>query len=654
MPIKKLQIKAGVNRENTRYTNEGGWYESNNVRFRQGYPEKIGGWAKLTEGSGVYSYVKGYARALLRWTQLSGVKLLGIGTDDKYYVEQGGVFTDITPLRVPAATINNGPFSQPFTYLANTLMLVHDDAHGANRGDYVTFSGATGLGGAVTADVLNTNHRIFFLGKIGGTTADLANYYYILLGVIDPSGATGNGGNSVVAAYEIHVSGNSVAAASGWGSGLYGFGDYGVGLATVPTSDFRTWNHANFGETLLASVPFGPLYKWQNDLSARMVAITGSGAPTTHSKLLISDTSRFVFVFGTNPYGSGTFDPMLLRWSSQETFTDWQPLATNSAGSLRLSRGSEILAVKQSRQEILVWTDSALYSLQFLGGVEGWGARLVGENISVASKNSVAYANGTAFWMGREKFYSYTGETQTLPCDLRSHVFTNINTFEYEQTLSGTNEGFNEIWWFYASLDSDNIISPKTDKYVIYNYVDNIWYYGDMERASWIDEANEGKPISAQYQIPFPANSPFFGANQGQLLLQEIGVDDNSGDSEVAIPSFITSSEFDIDDGDRFSFVSKVIPDLNFRGSTSESPSLQMTLTPLHDSGSGYNNPVSVGGNSTLPVIRSATVPVEIYTAQLNLRVRGRQMSIKLESTDLGVHWQLGSPRLDVRPDGRR
>jgi hypothetical protein len=445
----------------------------------------------------------------------------------------------------------------------------------------------------------------------------------------------------------------------GYGGGAFGYGSYGVGTATPADVQFRNWNHSNFGEALLASVPYGPIYKWENDLAVRMVAITGSGAPVTHNKLLISDTSRFVFVFGTNAYGDTALDPMLIRWSSQETFTDWTPLATNSAGSLRLSRGSAIIAVKQSRQEILVWTDTTLYSLQFLGGSAGWGATLVGENISVASTNSVAYANGAAFWMGREKFYSYTGQTQTLPCDLRSYVFGNFNTFEYQQVFAGNNERFNEIWWFYVSEDSDNVVEPKADKYIVYNYQDNIWYYGDMERSAWVDEVNDGNPIAAKYQTvglldTYPEGLNTTVSQQGQLLLHEIGVDDDSGATPIAITSLIASSEFDIDDGDRFSFVSKVIPDLNFRGSTSESPSVQMTLTPLHDSGSGYNNPVSVGGDSSLPVVRSATAPIEIYTAQINLRVRGRQMSIKLESTGLGVHWQLGSPRIDIRPDGRR
>tara|TARA_B110000977_G_scaffold59331_1_gene80549 strand:+ start:1240 stop:3216 length:1977 start_codon:yes stop_codon:yes gene_type:complete len=658
MPIKKLEIAAGVNRENTRYTTEGGWYESDNVRFRQGYPEKIGGWTKLTQGSGVYSYVLGYARALLQWTQLSGVKLLGVGTDDKYYIEEGGFFTDITPLRVAAATIDNTPFSVTSDSGA-AILQVHDTAHGAYEGDYVTFSGATGLGGAITAGVLNKNHKILQLGKADAGSTDPLNYYLINLGIISIAGATGNGGNSVVAAYEIHVSGTSSAAVSGYGGGPWGYGDYGVGTATAVGIQFRTWNHSNFGQALLASVPYGPIYKWENDLSVKLVAITGSGAPLTHSKLLISDTSRFVFVFGVNAYGATDLDPMLIRWSSQETFTDWTPLATNSAGSLRLSRGSEIIAVKQSRQEILVWTDAALYSLQFIGGNEGWGAQIVGENITVASNNAIAYANGAVFWMGREKFYSYMGQTQTLPCDLRSYVFGNFNSFEYRQVFAGTNESFNEIWWFYVSEDSDNLIDRKADKYVIYNYQDNIWYYGNMERSAWLDEANEGKPIAAKYQTvsstqTFPEGTNNTVPNQGQLLFHEIGVDDDSENVIAAIHAFITSAEFDIDDGHSFSFVSKLIPDLNFRGSTATNPSVNMSLLPLHDSGSGYNNPLSVGGDNELAVVRTITTPIEVYTKQINLRVRGRQMSIKLESTDAGVHWQLGSPRIDIRPDGRR
>lgn len=630
MAIKKLKITPGVNRENTRYTSEGGWYESDKIRFRQGYPEKIGGWLRISGNTFI-----GVCRSLFKWSRNDGTRILGVGTDSKYYAELGGVYFDITPLR--ASSVAGGATFSAVT--GSDILTITDTAHGAFQHDYVTFSSAVTLNGAITATVLNQNYKI-------ETVVDVNNYTIL---AVDPSGVTvlatgadtGNGGSSTIAAYEIHTGAASALAFSGWGGGTWSEESTGWGTSgtTAPTTNFRIWNNSNFGEDLIAGIPNGPLYLWEGNTAQRMtpisVAVGATNTPIVHNLLLISDTSRFIFVFGCNPIGSGIKDPMLIRWSSQEDFTQWNPLATNSAGSLRLSRGSKIVAVLQSRQEVLVWTDIALYSLQYLGGSSGWGAQIVGENISTASQNAVAYANGTAYWMGFDKFYIYNGQTKALTCDLRKYLFGDFNIDQYDQVFSGTNESFHEIWWFYPAK-----FSLMTDRYIIYNYLEQVWYYGSLERSAWLDDGNAGNPVSATYI--------------NNLVLHEIGVDDKSTETTVPITSFITSSQFDIDDGDRFAFVSKVIPDISFDGSTAAAPSVDMSLLPLHDSGSGYNNPLSVGGDSVLPVIRTATAPVEVYTKQINLRVRGRQMSIKIESNDLGVQWQLGATRINMRPDGRR
>jgi len=356
---------------------------------------------------------------------------------------------------------------------------------------------------------------------------------------------------------------------------------------------------------------------------------------------LVSDISRFVFAFGCNDYGSATVDPMLIRWSDQEDPYNWTPASTNQAGFLRLSRGSEIVTATQSRQEVLVWTDAALYSLQYVGAPIVWGAQIVGENISIVGQNAVAYATGVAYWMGKDKFYKYDGRTQTLNCDLRRYVSSDINTSQYAQVCAGTNEGFNEIWWFYCSANSLDI-----DKYVVYNYAENIWHYGNMARTAWLDSGLRDHPLAATYY--------------NNLVNHEQGLDDNATGTTLPIEAYIISAQFDLDDGHNFMFVWRVLPDMTFEGSTAASPSATMYLLPLKNSGSGYTvDPAtdanhSVANESFATITRIATLPVEQYTGQIFTRVRGRQMSIKVESTELGVNWQLGSPRIDMRSDGRR
>jgi hypothetical protein len=622
MPLKKLQITPGVNREKTRYTSEGGWYECDKVRFRQSYPEKIGGW--LRTSANVYL---GVCRSIWSWTLLSGQRLRGIGTHLKIYVDIGGSYYDITPIRATTAA-GDVTFSASN---GDATLTVSDTNHDAVVNDFVTFSGAVSLGGTITALVLNTEYQI--------TVILDANSYEVEAAVPANGADTGDGGAAVVGAYQINTGAPTQAVTTGWGASGWGSGSWGTGA--TGTDSLRIWNQANFGQDLIAGPAGGQFYIWDASVGVgqRMTLLSAevgaSDVPVIQDLLLISDISRFVFAFGTVNVGTTDYDPMLIRWSDQEDATMWEPLATNQAGDIRLSRGSKIAAVIQARQEILVWTDVALYSLQYLGGSKGWGAQLVGENISVASQHSVSYANGLAYWMGEDHFHVYSGNSQPLSCDLRRYIFNDLNTDQFEQIFSGANEAFHEIWWFYCSGGSTTV-----DRYVIFNYLEGIWYYGNMARTAWVDAADNGLPVAATYE--------------NNLVIHEYGIDDNINGTPTAINAFITSAQFDIDDGDRFAFVWRVIPDISFDGSTAGAPSLDMTLLPLHGSGSGYNDPLSEGGVAVRTSTRSATAPVEAYTEQLNIRIRGRQMSLKVESTGLGVQWQLGAPRIDLRPDGRR
>jgi hypothetical protein len=622
MPLKKLALKAGVNRENTRYTNENGYYVSNNVRFRQGTPEKIGGWTRLSD-----SYFLGVCRSLWNWVTLGGANYLGIGTNLKFYIEYGGVYYDITPLRVvPPPTINNNPFAGDGT----TTVIVTDTAHGGIDGDFVTFSGATGT----YASIFNAEYQMTVL------TADT---YSITTPSAIPAG--NYGGAAVVAAYQINIGQATVVPILGWGAGPWGAGPWGEGggASTVP---IRLWAQANFGENLVFGFRSGPMYYWDNTsgLTTRGVLVSSlagaSDVPLMQNYLIVSAISRFVFAFGTNDYGSSTQNPMLMRWSAQEDITDWTPSATNQAGSLLLSHGSKIVTAIQTRQEIVVFSDSALYSLQYQGPPVVWSSQLLGDNISVTSQNAVTIASGVIYWMGVDKFYKYDGRLQTLRCDLLKFVFEDINLNQQDQFFASTNEGFNEVWWFYCSANATEI-----DRYVVYNYLENngagVWYYGEMSRTAWLDSGLRNNPMAAT-----PINN---------IVYHEQGNDDNSTAVPLPIPAVIETTEFDIDDGDHLGFVWRVLPDITFVGTDAgTTPQVTMTLIPMQNSGSGYNDPISLGGNSNATVVRSATVPIEQFTGQVYVRVRGRQMILKIENNQLGSAWQLGSPRIDIKQDGRR
>lgn len=632
MPLKRLLFRPGISRENTRYASEvlgagnapgatAGWYAMDKVRFRSGTPEKLGGWVRISQ----WTY-QGVCRALHNWITLGGSNLLAVGTHLKYYVESGGQYYDITPLR--SSVTLNGPFAATDGL---SVIEVTDVAHGCEDGDFVTFSGAASLGGNITAGVLNAEFQV--------TVVD-ANTYTIDTGVLANASDVGDGGATVGAAYQISVGADIQSPTEGWGTGGWGLGGWGVGLPG--TQNLRLWSQSNFGEDLIFGPRDGAIYYWDasSGTGTRGVLLSSlpgaSDVPTVQSFLMVSDASRFVIAFGANDIGSSTQDPLLIRWSDQEDATNWTPAATNQAGDIRLSQGSTIVTAVQSRQEIVVFTDSALYSMQYVGPPEVWPVQPLASNISIIGQNAAATASGVVFWMGTDKFYKYDGRVLTMRCDVRQHVFSDINFDQRQQVFCGTNEGFSEVWWFYCSADSTTV-----DRYVIYNYGEDIWYYGTMARTAWLDSGLRGSPLAATYE--------------SNLVEHETGVDDGTLAMPAAIEAYIESAEFDVDDGHNFGFVYRLLPDITFRGSTSNNgtPRATFQLKPLRNSGSGYNSPESVAGSSSAVVSRIATVPVEEFTGQVYIRVRGRQMVLRVSSDTLGTAWQLGTPRIDIRLDGR-
>lgn len=622
MALKKLLFKPGINKETTRYANEQGWYDCDKVRFRQGLPEKIGGWERVSAGT-----FQGVCRSLNRWVVLQGGEYTGLGTNLKFYLLVGGDYNDITPLRetTPAGAVT-------FTATnGSAILTVTDAAHGAEQGDFVTYSGALTLGGTITAAVLNIEHSIVSIID--------NNTYTLSASTVANDSDSGDGGTSVVGQYQVSVGPEVVGALTGWGAGQWSSGPWGVG-STSPSS-LRLWHQANFGEDLIFGPSGGGLYYWDasGTPSTRGVLVSSlpgaSNVPIVQTFVMSSDLFRFTFCLGTNSIGSTTLDSLLLRWSAQEDITDWTPLATNQAGSLRLSRGSEIVTGIQARQEVLVWTDSALYSLQYVGAPAVWSAQVIGSNTSIVSQNACAFANGITYWMGKDGFYTYDGRVQSMRSDIRRHVFNNINRQQYEQCFAGTVEAFNEVWFYYCS-EGQSVV----DKYVIYNYVEDIWMVGSLSRSAWLDSGLNDFPLAATYSY--------------NIVDHETGVDNKENGTALPINAYVESGEFDLEDGDRVMYMWRCLPDMQFEGSTATNPAVDMTFLPRYSSGGPYNSPLSEGGNSSGVVTRSVTVPVEEYTPQLNIRVRGRQMSIRVESSGHGVQWQLGTPRIDMRPDGRR
>ena len=610
MPLQQIKLRPGINREMTSYTAEGGWYECDKIRFRNGFPEKIGGWERVSS----FTY-QGICRALFNWITLDNSVLVSIGTNLKYYIEKGGGYYDVTPIR--ATVCLTDPFE---TTNGSPIVVVTDAAGGYEDGDFVTFSGASAVGGIT----LDGEYQLTLLS---------ATTYSVTAGSAATSDATGGG--SVTAAYQINTGPAFSVPVTGWGASTWGSGTWGFGGSTTDLEALRVWSQGNFGEDLVFGPRGGGLYYWDvtSGFSSRGVNVVtmagASGVPTKQNYIVVSDIYRFVLCFGTNEYLSVTLDPMLIRWSDQESVVDWAPAATSQAGSIRLSNGSEIVTALQTRQEIVVWTDSALYSLQYVGPPDVWTAQLLGDNISIVGQNAKAVASGRVYWMGVDKFYVYDGRVQTLRCDLRRHVFSNINLAQNQQVFAGTNEGFNEVWWFYCSTDSTVV-----DSYVVYNYLEDVWYYGSLGRTAWIDSGLRDYPQAATYSY--------------NLVSHELGVDDGTTGTLEPIVAYIESAEFDIEDGQNFGFVWRMLPDVTFQGSSAASPQLTMTLYGMNGSGSGFNQTASKG------VTRTSTAVIEQFTNIIYTRIRGRQMIMKAQSDGLGVTWQLGAPRIDVNIDGQR
>jgi len=730
MPLQKLQFRPGVNREGTTLANEGGWFDCDKVRFRSGYPEKIGGWAVLS-----YNTFQGVCRSLWNWVTLKGFNLAGVGTNLKFYIESGGAYNDITPIRT--ITTNTTTFAA--TNGSTTITVTDTNISGLQAGDFVTFSSAVSLGGNITAAILNSEFQI--QSVLSGTS------YTITSSVAANASDVGNGGSATDAAYQISVGPAINTVGTGWGVSPWGgfipgtssstlngainnsvttipvastaaftasgaiwingeyityaskttapsaeeflgcvrgfdgttaashssgdlvvqatnFPGWGEGFPTAVGVEvaLRLWSQSNFGEYLLINPRGGAIYIWQPgpganpNLTVRAVqlsstsstpagwasVVTDASCPTQVSEIMVSDSSRIVIAFGANDptgvYAPTAIDPMLIRWTGLESYAEWTPTATNQAGDYRLSHGSFIVGALQTRQEIIVWTDAAIYSMQYLGPPLVWSFTLLADNISIASQNAMATAAGVIYWMGTDKFYIYSGRVETLPCSVRQYVFEDINREQQEQFFAGTNEGYSEVWWFYCSANSDVI-----DRYVIFNYLDRVWYYGTLNRTAWLDSPLRQFPMAA--------------TETNLLVFHEAAVDDGTTNPPSPISAYVQSSDFDIEDGHNYGFVWRMLPDITFNGSTTPNPNrpqVKFVVRPRQNPGSGYGVSPSPTIQSSQSYAGQQVYNVQEFTEIVYTRIRGRQMAFKIESDTLGTQWQLGVPRLDVRPDGRR
>jgi len=703
MPLTKLQFKPGINREVTSYTNEGGWFDMDKVRFRFGFPEKIGGWKRFT---GVAFL--GTCRALHSWKALDGTEFIGVGTHLKYYILEGQQYYDITPLRLTtsagdatfltgADTLNGAiaadsetitidsatgfPVSgrvkiddEIITYasissvtlqgcargqngttaashadgaaIACCTITVTEAEHGALDNDFVTFTDAASLGGLITAAVLNQEYQV--------TTVVSANSYQIEARTVssiasitttdglDPTflfcntSDSGTGGSSTVAAYQINTGLDTTISGNGWNAGTWGRGTWNSATdLSASGQTLRLWSHDNFGEDLLINDRDGNIYYWNKTdgtgvRAQALSSLTNSdGAPTSGKIVLVSDVSRHVIVFGCDPENSTEQDPLLVRFGSQESLITWSAAATNTAGDLRIGSGSEIIAAIETKQQIIIFTDVSLHAMQFLGPPFTFGINMVSDNLTIMSPLSAINVEDTIFWMGQEEFYSYSGSVQRLACTVRDFIFSDFNFLQKEKVTAATNTAFGEVWWFYPSASSQ-----ENDKYVVFNYQQNVWYYGDMARTVWMDRGINADPIAA--------------GTDHYLYSHESGFDDGSTEPVTAISAYIESSQIDMGDGDHFLFMTRMVPDVTFRNSTASSPAATMTLQARNYPGGLYLQ------TQAKAVTRTSTVPIEQWTNQVNVRLRGRAFSLKVASSDTGVGWRLGTPRVDIRPDGRR
>jgi len=712
MPLQKLQFRPGVNREGTTLSNEGGWYDCDKIRFRSGYPEKIGGWqrdgglAALTEPvttlvatSGLTTAAVppsgafwGIAKAMWNWINLTGYNLLAVGTNLKYYIQNssGGAYNDVTPIRLTNTGTTNAFTTNTATNSGGyTTITVTDAGHGAQVGDFVNITSVSGTVNGVT-----------IVGEYQVVTYVSSSQYTIL--VLGTATSSGTPAVSATFNYQLTTGNTTFTYGTGWGVGGWGGATTGYTStgwgSPAPAGlgvgvQLRLWSQSNYGEDLVFNPRGSAMYYWANNsnpniydrgqiVKAGTAVATKSGSftpdatcPSVANFVLVSDASRFTFAFGCNDptgvYATTAQDPMQVRWSDQNTLVTWTPAITNQAGGIRLSHGSTIITAIQTRQEILVLTDSAIYGFQYLGAPYVWGSQILADNISVASPNAVSTVNNVTYWMGTDKFYMYTGRVETLPCALRQYIYGNINLQESYQIHSGTNEGYNEVWWFYPSQTGTTSTGENgtgtagnpnvlIDRYVIYNHLERTWYYGTMNgsnvrpRTAWLDSPLRAEPIAA---IGYTANNssgvPVSYTN-GAVVYHETTVDNNETNTPVAIDAYVQSSDFDIGDGHNFGFVWRLIPDITFDGSTSAAPVSYFTVRPRQNPGANYGTSNNPSVESAQSYASTTTYNVQQFTQQVFVRIRGRQMAFKVSSSDLGTQWQLGAPRIDVRPDGRR
>ncbi len=614
MPLQKLQFRPGLNRDQTNYTNEGGWYECDKVRFRSGLPQKIGGWLKYN-----IQPMVGICRSLFNWITNGSENVMAIGTNVKVYVETGNNLYDITPLRTTLTTtatdncvdVTNG----------SRVVNINVIGHGCQTGDYVTISGVTGTGsaiGGIPVSEINAEHVV--------TRVDSDNFT-ITVTTAATSTVSNAGGTAITIACQISPGPEVNIYGYGWGAGAWGRLTWGSGSVTPIKVFQRDWWFDNFDNDLVMNIRNGAIYYWTFDgtFSTRAVLLSSlsgaSAVPDEAMQIMVSQGDKHLLAFGATPFGGGDFDPLLIRWSSQDDPVMWTPAVTNTAGFLRVPRGSRIVRAVPTRQETVVFTDATMYSLQFLGTTDVFSLQELSDNISIAGPRAAVAVNNVVYWMGTDKFFAYSGRVETLPCTLRNHVFNNLNYDQLDQIVCGTNEGWHEIWWFYPTANSNT-----NDAYVVYNYLERVWYYGSIQRTAWND--------SPLRQYPQAASGAY-------IYDHERGTNDDV----LPMTAYITSSDFDITEGDQFMLMYRIIPDIDFAGSTATAPEATMTIKPHYTPGAPY------GRNESGRVIETT---VDQYTQQVYIRARARQLGFKIQSDGLNVQWQLGSPRLDARTDGKR
>ena len=652
MPLQRIQFKAGVNRDQTNYANEGGWFECDKIRFRSGYPQKIGGWLRYGTAT-----IIGACRTMFNWVTSYGDNIMALGTNKKVYLEAGTRLYDITPLR---ATFTSPDTDDCFTVTQGShVVLVNIDNHEAITGDFVTFSGVVGdvtypttIGGVPISE-LNAEHEVTVLNGneftiVVATAASYGTGWGISTwdtgawGIGDVPDTITGGGTDITAEFQINIGYPISTYGYGWGVGTWGSGAWGQSIGAPINYSLRLWFFQNFDNDLVMNIKNGPIYYWERGTdpyatdvletrAVRLDSLVGAtDVPLKATQLLVSQNDKHLIALGSTAYGSADFDPLLIRWANQDEPTNWTPLVTNSAGFIRVSRGSEIVCGVVTRQEILVFTQATINSLQFLGTTDVFGLQEMADNISIASSQAAIVVNNVVYWMGKDKFYTYSGRVDTLPCTLRNHVFSNINFAQFDQIIAGTNEGWNEIWWMYPTADS-----TYNNAYVIYNFLEQAWYYGTINRTSWLDT-----PLRKYGQAVETDSDTWTGI----MYNQEQG----SNDGVLPMESYIISSDFDIADGEQFTLMKRIIPDVDFNGSTAEAPEVTMTIKPHNFPGAPYQTNV---GTVSQQVI---SLQVNEYTPQIFIRARARQLGFEIRSADLNVQWQLGAPRIDGRPDGRR